>query len=89
MVITVIYVLTKTKVKIILTRSFSTRVKYKKVPNITRYNSIWKRMSLRFTFVQLRVQQNREPLKCSVECFSRLYKKINLIRFFKLDSFVL
>lgn len=63
------------KVKTLLTRSLSTRVKKKKVPNITRYNALWKRMSLLFTFVQLHVQQNREPLKCSVERFSRLYKK--------------
>lgn len=32
-------------------------------------------MSLLFSFVQVHVQQNREPLKCSVERFSRLYKK--------------
>lgn len=71
MVIIVIYV-TWTEVKTLLTRSFSTRVKYKKVPNITRYNSLWKRMSLPFTIVQIHVLKNRVPLWCSVERFSRI-----------------
>lgn len=46
----------------LLTLSFGTRVKYKKISNITRYNSLLKRMSLPFSIVQVHVQ-NRVPFK--------------------------
>lgn len=66
----VIYV-SRIKVHTLLTRSFSTRIKNKKVSNITRlYKPVCNPILPPFTNVQMHAFQNRIPLKRSINGFT-------------------